>query len=466
MFLSRGRVGKIPRVDRPIALRRARLVADLAPGAVREDAGLAVSDGRVALLGSTAEIDAWVAKNPGTEVVDVDGRVLLPGLINAHTHLYSTLARGMPLLPGHAPPADFKAILEEIWWPLDRALDEESVYASALIGALEHARAGVTTIVDHHASETAIAGSLDLIERASLAVGVRVATCFELTDRDGPEAMRRGIEENVRFARRQHESLGGVPRTAAIFGLHASLTLSDATLALAREAGAGSFHIHVAESRFDVEDAQKKSGVRTVERLEKAGILGPRSIAAHCVHVDERERRILAASGTLVVTNPSSNRNNAVGRSDVSALLASGIPVAIGSDGMTPDVLGEVAQVFLGSKGDDPRRGRDEAIRVLANTKRIADVLFPGARLGTLVAGGPADLVVLDYVPWTPFETGNWIDHVIYGDLGARPRDVLCGGRWVLRDRRPAFDVEPLLHRARECARSLWNRRTPTRRTN
>src|SRR5439155_25906584 len=137
------------------------------------------------------------------------------------------------------------------------------------------------------------------------------------------------------------------------------------------DAGLGGFHVHVAESRFDLEDSKKRSGVRTVERLHQAGILGRRSIAAHCVHVDERERALLAETGTLVVTNPSSNRNNAVGRSDAASLLAAGVPVAIGSDGMTPDILSEVAQLFLSAKDEagDPRRGRDVAIQALANTR-------------------------------------------------------------------------------------------------
>jgi cytosine/adenosine deaminase-related metal-dependent hydrolase len=240
--------------------------------------------------------------------------------------------------------------------------------------------------------------------------------------------------------------------------LHAALTLSDATLEKAREARAKAnlpgFHVHVAESKFDL---------KAVERLAKLGILGPGSIAAHCVHVDDRERALLAETRTLVVTNPSSNRNNAVGRSPVAAHLKSGVKVAIGSDGMTPDVLHELEQLFLSSKdaGLDPRAGWDEAGRALAGTKDVAGALFPNARLGSLVAGGPADVTVLEYVPWTPFESGNWLGHVLYGALGARVRHTVCGGRFVLRDFEldPALDVDRLHARARERARSLWSRR-------
>jgi putative selenium metabolism protein SsnA len=445
--------GKIPGVERPIALRRARIVLDLAAETVREDAGIAVQDGKIALVGTTADVDRWTSEHAAEspEVVDLAGKVVLPGLINAHTHLYSTLARGMPLVG--AAPADFKQILERIWWPLDRALEDEDVYLSALVGLAEHARAGVTTVVDHHASEGAIEGSLDLVARAARELGLRVSTCFEVTDRDGQEVARRGIEENVRFARTERGSLGGVAQVVPTFGLHAALTLSDETLERAKDAratsGLRSFHVHVAESRFDPS---------AVERLASRGVLTGQTIAAHCVHVSDRERAILKDTGTLVVTNPSSNRNNAVGRADLSAHLRAGVPIAVGTDGMSPDILGEAAQVFLGQKGDDPRGGWAEAQAALAGTKRVADSLF-GRGLGAVTVGGPADLALLDYEPWTPFE--SWLSHVLYGGLGARVASTLCGGRWVHRDGRfPAsLDLERATARARERARSLWRRR-------
>lgn len=444
-------------MDRPIALRRARIVHDLAGTAVEDDGGLVVHEGRVALLGKTADADRWVREHAHEAplVLDAAGRVALPGLVNAHTHLYSTLARGMPLLS--APPGDFKEILEQIWWPLDRALDEEDVYLSALIGLVECARAGVTTVIDHHASETAIEGSLELVARAAREVGVRLSTCFEVTDRDGKDVARRGIAENVRFAKTERGSLGGLPQVVPTFGLHAALTLSDETLEHARDAattsGLAGFHVHVSESRFDE---------RAVTRLAGAGILCGKTIAAHSVHVTDAERALLAQTGTLVVTNPSSNRNNAVGRADLAKLLAAKVNLAVGSDGMTPDVLGQVVQVFLGAKdlAQDPRAGWDTAALALAGTKKVADALF-GPGLGKLAVGGPGDFVLLDYDPWTPFDGSNWRGHVLYGDLGARVRDVVCGGRFVLRDREPlpALDLERVAARARERALSLWKRR-------
>ncbi|MGE0712518.1 MAG: amidohydrolase family protein [Planctomycetota bacterium] len=440
----------------------------LEDGALRVDAA-----GRVTALGPSAEVapPALRAGFPG-EVVDLGGRVVLPGQINAHMHLYSTLARGMPPLPGEAP-ADFRGVLERLWWPLDRALDEESVYLSALFGLLDCARAGVTTVVDHHASEGWVRGSLEAVARAARDVGLRLSTCFETTDRDGAAVSAAGLEENLAFAAAAREDpwpLGGAPSRAATLGLHASLTLDDQTLARAAQAvadhGLPGVHVHVAEDRADPADSLARSGVRTVERLHRAGLLGPGTIAAHAIWVEAHEVELLAQSGTIVVTNPSSNMNNGVGRCDVARLRAGGVRLAVGTDGMHGDVLAELAQTYLARRdaARDPRVGFDDAAALWAGNRAVAEVFFPGAGLGTLRAGGPADLVVLDYDPWTPLDGDNLLGHVLYGGLGARVRDVLCGGRWVrAAGRFPALeerlDLTELTARARQAARAMWERR-------
>lgn len=444
----------------------------LADGAVRIGA-----DGRVEALGPTAEIAPAGAREAfAGEVIDLGGNLVLPGLINAHMHLYSTLARGMPLLPGD-PPADFTGVLEKIWWPLDRALNDDDVYLSALFGLLDCARAGVTTVVDHHASEGAVPGSLDIVAQAARDLGLRVCTCFETTDRDGPDVARAGLEENIRFAQAVQADpglLGGVPSRAATLGLHASLTLEGETLRRAREAleahGFPGVHVHVAEDQADPTNSLARDGVRTVERFRQAGLLGPGTLAAHAVWVDDAEVAALAESQTLVVHNPSSNMNNGVGRTDVARLRAAGVRMAVGSDGMTGDVLHELAQAYLVRRdaAHDPRVGWDDAAALLAGNEQVAAAFFPGAGLGQLRAGGPADLAILDYHPWTPLDGDNLLGHILYGGLGARVQSVLCGGRFVLRDRgfpvlKASHDLGALAARAREAALGMWQRRQPSK---
>lgn len=414
-------------------------------------------DGRIAALG-----DGPAAKDAAGERVDAEGRVLLPGLINAHTHLYSSLARGFA--PA-GPTTSFVEILENLWWPLDRALTLEDVRASAEVGLIGALRCGVTCVLDHHASEGAIEGSLDAVAEAADAIGPRIATCFETTDRHGPEVTRLGIEENLRFFDQCAAAPAGLPRRAAMFGLHASSSLSDASLRACREAvgdRALPFHVHVAEDRSDVEDAMKKSGLGPARRLLDAGLLTPGSIAAHCIHVDEGERRGLAEAGVFIVHNPSSNMNNAVGRSDLAALLAAGNTVALGSDGMNTDILRELTCAFLlfrhGEGRPDVGGGEAEALFVKGN-RAVADALFPGARLGRLEAGGAADFALLDAAPFTPLTGANALFHLIYGDLGGRVRDVAVGGRWRLRGGAlVGFDEARAMARARERAAALWAR--------
>ena len=215
------------------------------------------ADGRIGAVTRSAR-----AAKAGEQVVDAGGRLLMPALINCHTHLYSTLARGIAL-PG-AAPKNFPQILKKLWWRLDCALNEDDVYYSALVGLIDAAKNGVGTMIDHHSSPNACAGSLDWIAQAFGEVGLRGALCYETSDRNGPRKTEEAIGENVRFLERC--GAGGSGLLGASFGLHAAFTLSDRTLRAcleAKPAGAG-FHVHVAEDACDA---------GAVRRLASLGVL-------------------------------------------------------------------------------------------------------------------------------------------------------------------------------------------------
>jgi cytosine/adenosine deaminase-related metal-dependent hydrolase len=317
----------------------------------------------------------------------------------------------------------------------------------------------VTTIIDHHASNGAIDGSLDVLAGAAARFGLRLSTCYEVSDRDGKEKMQAGIRENLRFA----EAAKGDPMLAPLFGLHASFTLSDDTLEACAAAGRENglpFHVHAAEASPDAEDARRRGYQGALARLHTRGVITPGTLAIHCVHTGPEEWRLLKQAGACAVHNPQSNMNNAVGAAPVQEMIAQGVRVGIGTDGMEADVREEIRAAFLlgHHRTGDPRTMWAEVHSLLDTNRHIASGLF-GGRLGELSEGAAADLVVYDYRPPTSFEPGNFLGHLLFGFYRSPARDVVVAGRARLRDGRPVgIDPAEVAARAQEEAQKLWNR--------
>ncbi len=413
-----------------------------------------VTDGeKVAALGPAAEM---ARSFPGAEVVDCSGKVILPGFLCSHHHFYSTMARGMA--PPGEPASNFVEILERLWWKLDKALSDEDVTLSAQIPLIECIRNGTTTIIDHHASPAFRDGSLDLIETAVRAAGLRASLCYEVSDRNQPGG---GIAENERFIKKTGMGDGQI---AAMMGLHASFTLSDATLekcvGIARDAGVGC-HIHVAEDAADRADSLAKYKVPTVERLHRLGVTGEKSLFVHCVHIDEAEMDTIAATKTSVAHNPESNMNNAVGVTKVLTMLKKGVLVGLGTDGMSSDMPAQMRCAYLLQRLDqrDPRVAFMEAPQMLLqNNAEICERQF-GLRLGEIGEGAPADLAILDYQPPTPLSEANFLGHLIFGMVDAVVDTTVCRGRILMKGKKVlALDEERLAARSRELAPKMWKR--------
>jgi putative selenium metabolism protein SsnA len=407
-----------------------------------------------------ADGDLWIADGriaePGAGTrIDCDGVVVVPGNVCAHTHLYSALARGMPY--ALEPPRNFVQILQRVWWRLDRALDEPSVRASALVGGAEALLSGTTTLVDHHASPNAIDGSLDAIASALESLGVRSVLCYETSDRDGPEAARAGLEENRRFLERIRRERP--PLVRGLVGAHASFTLSDETLAAcagtARDLSTG-LHVHAAEDEADEWDSLARSGVRVVERLARAGALDDRTLLAHGVHLDDGEIDEAAAAEATIAHNARSNMNNAIGRAPIAKLDGR---LALGTDGIGSDMFEESRTAYFRLREDGGGPAADWPLTRLADSARLAGRLFDEPLLGTLEPGAPADLVVLDYAAPAPLHEGSFAGHWIFGLSSRHVRDVMVGGEWVVRDRRLVLaDGDALAADALAQAERLWQR--------
>lgn len=334
-----------------------------------------------------------------------------PGLVCAHHHLYSALARGMPAPP--RTPTGFSEVLDLVWWRLDRALDLEIIRWSAMLGALEALAKGCTTIIDHHESPNAIEGSLSVIAEACAEVGVRVVCSYGVTDRHGPDGAQRGLAENRRFL-----ASGG----RGMVGVHAAFTCTDDTLeaaaALANEFGVG-VHIHVAEGPADVGAAER------LRRLAR-----PDWLLIHGVLLDDDH----GLSGTLV-HNPRSNMNNAVGYADPRRFAN---PVALGTDGIGADMLEEFRLAYAKCREVDVTSGPDLAWTWLSEGWR-------------LVPDALDDRVEWDYPVMEPW-------HLAFSP-GVSPTTVTIDGAAVWTDGRPTrVDPHEVRARAAEQARRLFAR--------
>jgi len=393
-----------------------------------------------------------------SKVIDAAGKLVLPGFINAHMHFYSTFARG---LGKAAPSRNFVEILNNLWWRLDKKLTNADSYYSAVIPLINAVRKGTTTLIDHHASPFAITGSLGAVEKAVRETGLRACLCYEVSDRDGKEKAKEGLEENTAFF--ANAAARADNQVKAMFGLHASFTISDETLEEAayrgHKLGAG-FHIHTAESQADQIHCESHHKVRVVERLRDFGILGRKSIAAHCVHVSEKELEILKETGTAVVHNPQSNANNSVGIADITAMTEKGVLVGLGTDAMTVNMLEEVrCALWLQHLKRDPSQGFMEAAgALLVNNAKIANRYFNG--LGELKEGFAADIAIMDYIPPTPMDASNFAGHLIFGISQSSVDTTIAAGRILMEGKRLKLDIdeEEVSRRSAELARKLWSR--------
>ena len=395
------------------------------------------------------------------EIIDAGHQYIMPGQICAHTHFYGAFSRGM-YIPGEAPDA-FPAILEKLWWKLDKSLDDEANYYSALVCLIDAIKHGTTTLIDHHASPTRISGSLDTLANAIKDSGLRASLCYEVTDRDGEEKANQGLEENARFI--NETSMKSDTFISALFGLHASLTLGDATLKKAREMCPKNigFHIHAAEHIVDEYDSMSKSGKRVIERLHDFGILGPSTLVAHGVHVDAQEINLLAETSTWVSHQPRSNMNNAVGLPEVESMLHAGVKVCLGNDGFSNTMWQEWKAAYLGHKllHRDPRRMQADTIYQMAvvNNRELVNRIFNGLDTGRIVPGAKADLIFVDYQPFTDLNKDNLPWHIIFGFNESMVTSTMVDGRFLMKDRvLITLDEKTITREAGKISRQVWDK--------
>jgi putative selenium metabolism protein SsnA len=432
----------------PTFFRNALLV-QLDPPRV-EPGNLRVADGCI------VAVRRDVAASPGDETVDCGGAVLMPGLVNGHTHLYSALAAGMPAPP--RTPRNFQEILTFIWWRLDRAHTLESVEMSGLVGALAAVRCGTTTLIDHHASPEAIDRSLSVLENGIGAVGCRGVLCYEVTDRNRSDEASVGLAENERYIRECQKRADG--RFAGMVGAHASFTLEDKSLAgcvaLARRLKTG-VHIHVAEGPVDEQITRERFGGGLIERFKRVGLFDvPGTIFGHGTHLSEADIAVVNEIGAISLAhNPNSNMNNGVGYTPVAKFAR--LP-QLGTDGIGADMWREARTAEFKSHDAGLPLTFGASLAMLGQSARFASNCL-GVKLGVLEPGAAGDLVLTNYRPATPMTAENLAGHFLFAMGPEFVRDVMIGGWWVMRKGHVVTcDEQTVRARSVEVARGLHAR--------
>ncbi|ABR29997.1 amidohydrolase [Thermosipho melanesiensis] len=380
--------------------------------------------------------------------INAKNSIVMPGFVVGHTHIYSTFARGINL---SFSPKNFKDILEQLWWKIDAKLGKDEIFYSALVAGIEFLKSGVTTVFDHHASGALIRNSLNTLKEALIDnIGLRGIFCFETSDRF---PVRKCIDENLEFLQNNSQMYAG------IFGLHASLSLSDKTLKTIAEEYNGPIHIHVAESIDDVDYSVSNYGLTVVERLNKFGLLRKNSILAHCVHVSEKELGLISKNNCYVALNVSSNMNNAVGLPNYKKMKTFNVKTIVGNDGLGFNFARELLALLFSMKlnGHSPLAfNLNDLKNVITNTYEIAQY-YLNVKLGRILPGYAADFVIVPYTPPTPIDKTNAFSHFVYGILdNFKPSHGIVNGKILMENHKINLQVNEIYSIARKIAQRLW----------
>ena len=396
-------------------------------------------------------------KYPNAQVKEMAGKIVMPGIVCSHNHFYSGLARGV--LASIPPSPDFISILKNVWWRMDRALDEEAVYYSGLICSLEALKSGCSTVIDHHASPNFIKGSLNTLRKGFLQAGLRGMTCYEITDRNGGnKEMQAGAQENIEFAQLiDSAKASGKEKylVEAHIGAHAPFTVTNDGLSMMAEAmkvtGRG-IHVHVAEDKYDVTHSHHHYGQDIVERLNSFGLINDKTLLAHGLFLSDSDIDILNEKDGFLAHNARSNMNNNVGYNEQLLRVKN---LVLGTDGIGADMFEELKFAFFKHRDAGGPLWPDSFMGHLWNGNEVIARNF-GAKFGRLEAGYKADLTILDYTSPTPFVADNLPGHIAFAMNAGNVNSVMVEGEFSYEDRKFPFDVAPIYAEAQKVAQRVW----------
>ncbi len=389
-------------------------------------------------------------KYDNLETIDASNALVMPGLVNGHAHIYSTFARGLGV-PYN--PKNFLEILEQMWWRLDYHITNEVSYYSALVSGVEFLKNGITTVIDHHASGMDILGSLEALKKGLTDdAKVRSILCFETSDRFNIDEC---IEENINYYNNNKSD-----KARGLFGLHAAFTLSDETLKKISEKNEAPIHVHVDESKYDTEYCIKHYGKTPIKRFDQFGLIKENSLLAHCLFVEDDDLEIIKARKAKVVFNTTSNMNNGVGLPNYHKFNDKGIDVIIGNDGISSSIAYEYLNVFFTQHLNDldvNKFGFGDLLKMIDNTYNYASELL-NVKLGKIKKGYEADLIILDYTPFTELNNDNALGHLLFGLFhNFKPKTVFIKGEEVLTNSEVNENLQKKYHQALQVSQQFWS---------
>jgi putative selenium metabolism protein SsnA len=424
---------------------------------IQEGYSVAVEGGKVVEIEKTSTLEK---KHGRAEVIEAAGRIVMPGIICSHSHLYGMLLRGASL--NITPPSDFTQILQRVWWPVDEAMNFEDAYASALVASVEFAKSGVTTFADTYSGPNSISGVLDHIAKAVEEVGIRGFVAFEATERHSAEEGTQGVQENIRFA----EKAKSKPNAKAkpLLSIHASFTVSDNLIRRVKELAVKyqiPITIHASEGLVDLHHNLENYGKRTVERLRDVGLLGNNTVLAHCVNIDENEIRILAETDTGIAHNPMSNMLNAVGVAPLLDMLRMKVRVGLGNDGYIFDMFENMRTAFLLHRVHHKNPNAIDPYTILEMaTINGAGLYGMEKEIGSIEPGKRADVIIIkpSVLP-TPLNANTVVGHLINTVDGDDVETVLIDGRLVVSNKKLlTVDEQKAQETSQAAAAKLWDR--------
>jgi len=391
-------------------------------------------------------------KDEGYIEINAKHSIVMPGLINGHSHIYSTFARGLSL---NFNPTNFVEILEQLWWKIDRNLDNEMNYYQGLVSGVDYVLNGVTTLIDHHAYKPSNTNALNCLKEAVVEdVKIRSIFCLETSDRFDVDKC---IKENLEFINETSTTF-----SRGLFGMHAAFTLSEETLTkISKVIKDNPIHIHVAESIMDQEDSLKKYNERVVNRLDRHKLLNKNSIITHALYIDEEEAKLIKKNKCVVALNVTSNMNNSVGLPNYQLLKKHNIKTIIGNDGISMSMASEYQSLYYAMHHFDKTPTLftfEDLLKIIRDTysytKEILDI-----KIGRIKKDYVADLLIVPYNNPTPINENNIFGHLFFGLFSSfKPKHVFVNGNQIVNDYQVNKELRHKYKYAINSAQKLWDK--------